>query len=112
MGGDVISKFILPKGPVGIGAAGDKLLLRHAGVAILPFRLLGTNYFLGGTNQYISDLHTGRAIAAWQIPTMDDVNFASSVSEDGRTVAIADSGSIRVYQIGPAHQSLRFTTGC
>jgi hypothetical protein len=99
IGSDVISKFIVPKGPVGIGATGDKLLLRHSGVAILPFRLFGTNYILGGTNQYISDLQTGRAIAAWQIPTMDDVNFASSVSEDGRMVAIADSGSIRVYQV-------------
>lgn len=35
-GGDVVSRFTVAKGPVGIGAAGDKLLLRHSGVTILP----------------------------------------------------------------------------
>ena len=99
IGGEVLSHFVVPKGPVWLGAAGDYLLLSHTGVVILPFRLFGTNYFLGGTKQYIADPQIGRSIASWQVPTWDDVNFASAVSEDGRMVVIADSGRIRVYQV-------------
>lgn len=99
MRGEVVSRFSAPKGPIGIGAAGDRLLLRHSAVLSLPFRLFGTNALMRGSTLRMLDLLTGRAVAQWSVPTMTDVNFASAVSDDGRQVAISDAAEVRIYHV-------------
>jgi hypothetical protein len=97
--GVTLSKFIFPRGPVGIGAAGDKLILSHTGVTILPFRLFGTNYILTREDQYLAERQTGRPLVSWRVPR-DDNAFESTVSESGEMVALGESGKIRVYRVG------------
>jgi hypothetical protein len=97
--GEVTSKSTLPRGPVRLSSAGDKLVVSHSGVVMLPFRLFGTNFVFKGANHDVSDAKTGQTFAQWPSPSMDDVNFASAVSESGDTVAIADSARLRVYRV-------------
>ena len=97
--GEVTSKSGLPRGPVRLSAAGDKLMVSRTGVVMLPFRMFDTNVFFKGGDQYLLSARTGQTFARWRAPPMYDVNFASAVSESGETVAIADSARLRVYRV-------------
>jgi len=97
--GEVTSRATLPRGTVRLGAAGDKLIVSRSGVVMLPFHPLGTDFVFKATDQDMSNAQTGQAFAQWHAPAMDDVNFASAVSESGETVAIADSAKLRVYRV-------------
>ncbi len=97
--GDVTSKSTLPRGPVRLSAAGDKLIVSVSGVVMLPFRLFGTDFVFKGAQMDLSSARAGQTFAQWPEPWNDDVNFASAVSESGVSVAIADSGKLRVYRV-------------
>jgi hypothetical protein len=100
--GEVISRIGLPQGPVyEIASGGNRLVLRHSAVVILPFRLFGTNYFLTHEDWYISDLQTGQAIAQWRIDPKPETSSEFSVSSDGECVAAGESGRLRVYHVSP-----------
>ena len=97
--GQVTSKSTLPRGPVRLSAAGDKLIVSRIGVVMLPFRLFGTDFVFKGAEQGLSSARTGQPSVQWPEPALDDVNFASAVSESGVSVAIADSAKLRVYRV-------------
>lgn len=97
--GAVISKKIVPRGLVRMGATGNKLILSHLGIVVLPFPLFGVKYFFTHWDQIVSDQQTGQTIAQWRMPKYDTA-FESAVSENGEMVAIVESGILRVYRVG------------
>jgi hypothetical protein len=97
--GEVTSRSILPRGPVRLSAAGDKLIVSRSGVTMLPFRLFGTGFVFKGADQDVSSTRTGPTFAQWRTPAMDVLNFASAVSDNGESVAIAASAKLRVYRV-------------